>query len=308
MLTHLKVTNFQSLKNVDLELGTFTVIVGPSSSGKSALIRAFKALASNVRGTNMITRGEKAMVVSATTDTHVITLERLERAGSYRVASSEGSLTFTKLAGEVPPLVTKALRIDPVLDGNSVNFASQFDKPYLLDESGALVARVLGELTNVTVIFEAVRQANRIRAGAASTLKTRKADLEQLRTRLGAFQGLSGRLTLLEEAEWLDDALKERTARLSRLDSALRTVRIAERAIEKAAVPTVPSPDEFADLWDRYAALADARSRVGKWEQTQQMAHVQAELAQLEVSKAEAKLREVLAEAGVCPTCGQPIH
>src|SRR3954469_16106248 len=130
MLTHIAIRNFQSLRQVDLELGTFTVIVGPSSSGKSALMRAFKAVASNVRGSGMITRGQSQMAISYQTDTFTVTLERTEKAGLYRIANTHGGETnFTKLNGEVPQQVTSALRLEPVpVNGTSVNFASQFDK------------------------------------------------------------------------------------------------------------------------------------------------------------------------------------
>lgn len=40
----IRVQGFQSLYDVSLDLGGFTVIVGPSSSGKSAFIRSVKAV------------------------------------------------------------------------------------------------------------------------------------------------------------------------------------------------------------------------------------------------------------------------
>jgi DNA repair ATPase RecN len=254
-LTRLEVRNFQSLRKVDLDLGLFTVIVGPSSSGKSALMRAFRALASNVRGSGVITRGQKAMAITARTETHTVTLERTDRSGAYRISDGGTDLTFTKLAGEVPEHVTAALRIDPVTERGSVNFASQFDKPYLLDESGAAVARELGELTNVTQIFEAVRAANRVRANAASTLKTRRSDLDVVKEALGGFQGLTDRVSLLEQAEKLDAELQSLQSRVGRLGTAITTLRITQRAIEKADVPDVPSIDTLNTALNRYLDL-----------------------------------------------------
>jgi len=51
--------NFQSLQDVEIELGKFTVIVGASSSGKSALIRAIEAIASNSLNSDNIMQGTK---------------------------------------------------------------------------------------------------------------------------------------------------------------------------------------------------------------------------------------------------------
>lgn len=307
-LTRVECRNFQSLKHVDLDLGVFTVIVGPSSSGKSALIRAFKALASNVRGSGVITRGQKDMAITARTETHTVTLERSERSGLYRIADPDGThRLYTKLAGDVPEQVTAVLRIDPVTDGQSVNFASQFDKPYLLDESGATVARVLGELTNVTTIFEAVRSANRIRTQAASTLKTRKNDLEQVTTRLADFQGLSDRLKALDEAEQLNARFLELSARHARLDAAVRTLRAAEATIERAAVPEVPDAaplnaalNRCLDLQGKLRGLVAKKKQLDQFTKGAQHLWVQADMAQDE-------LTATLKAAGICPTCNQPM-
>ena len=43
-LETLEISNFQSVEKADIQLGGFTVIVGPSNSGKSALLRALRAV------------------------------------------------------------------------------------------------------------------------------------------------------------------------------------------------------------------------------------------------------------------------
>lgn len=307
MLTQLVVRNFQSLRQVDLELGLFTVIVGPSSSGKSALIRAVKALTSNVRGNNVITRGQKAMAITGRTETHTVTLERSERTAAYRISSDEGNLTFTKLAAAVPEQVSQALRIDPVTDAGSVNFAGQFDKPYLLDETGSTVARVLGELTNVNTIFEAVRVANRIRQNAASTVKMRQSDLAGVTGRLGAFQGLQGRVKALAVVEALDAKRKRLETQISRLNTQISTVRITERAIEKATLPPLPAYDALEPALHRYLDLqAKLRGLAAKQKRYEDIRD-EAVVAIMDATDAQYAITDKLEEAGVCPTCGQKI-
>src|SRR5512139_766548 len=136
MLTHVEVRNFQSLKKVDIELGGFTVIVGASSSGKTAFMRALRALASNIRGTSFITQGEKKASITAHTDNNIVTLEKGETTGTYKINDK----VYTKLAGGVPEGVSKTLNLQPITtESSSINFAGQFDRPYLLDDSGATV-------------------------------------------------------------------------------------------------------------------------------------------------------------------------
>jgi predicted ATPase len=45
MIQRLKVSNFLSLKDIDLEFGPRNVLIGPNMSGKSNLIDCFKFLA-----------------------------------------------------------------------------------------------------------------------------------------------------------------------------------------------------------------------------------------------------------------------
>jgi DNA repair exonuclease SbcCD ATPase subunit len=306
-LTRLEIRNFQSLKKVDLDLGDFTVIVGASSSGKSALIRACKALASNVRGSGIITRGQKLAAITARTDTHTITLERSATAGAYRINDNHGNETvFTKLNGEVPATVTELLRVAPVpANGTSINFANQFDKPYLLDESGATVAARLAELTNVNVIFDAVRQANKVRLAASRTLKTRQDDLAALRPRLGAFAGLSGRLNVLDAVEAQYEQVKVLTGDITRLESALQTLDVAERALSAAAIPAVPDPAELNTALNRLLDLVAKVRSLGQKNTTLAFAVVTHESAQTMEDNLRAELATVLADARVCPTCGQ---
>lgn len=303
-ITHVLIRNFQSLRSVDLDLGAFTVIVGPSSSGKSALIRAFRALASNVRGTGMITRGQKDMAITAHTDTHVVTLERGERHSAYRLNANGTELIFTKLGGEVPEHVTNALRLDPGAD--SINFAGQFDKPYLLDESGATIARQLGELTNVNALFEAVGRANRVRNNAASTLKTRKNDLEQIKFQMVAFRDLPDKLRIFAEVEALDEQRRAISSRIGRLESTLRTLRILERALAKSVVYEVPDATELTEAMNRYL---DLKSKLqGLAAKQQRAAQLIKEVSACDdaVERAADQLQTVLHRAGVCPTCGRP--
>lgn len=305
MITKIEVVNFQSLKRAQLDLGSFTVIVGPSSSGKSALIRAFRALASNVRGTSQITRGQKQMAITARTDTHVITLERSERSGTYRIHSADGEQAFTKLGGEVPQAVTDALRLDP--GPGSVNFAAQFDKPFLLDESGSVVARGLAELTRVDIIFDAVREANKIRNNATSTLRTRRSDLDAVKTRMADFQGLPDALKAFEHVERADDHRQELQNRIGRLEASLRALRITERALEKAKPRPLPDTGEFTELTARVIELTALIARHESAEIQSRKEAARARFAEDQMADIERQRQRSLKQAGVCPTCGQQI-
>lgn len=240
----LRVHHFQSLHDVSLELKPFTVIVGASSSGKSALVRAIKTLVSNRRGTEWITHGQRIASITATTDQGTVTLTRSRSTASndnaYTLTPAndpEGLRTYTKLGGEVPEDVSRFLGIDPK---SPTIFAGQFDKPYLLDDSTSEVARVLGSLTNVSVIFDGARESNRRKLQASATLKLRSQDLEEIKARVPEFQALKRQDQALVRAEELITAARLTERKIARLTEALTIIETTE--------PLIPRLTEMANL------------------------------------------------------------
>lgn len=315
MLTSIHIRHFQSLHDVELPLDKFTVIVGPSSSGKSAFVRAFKALAYNVRGLTVLEHGENAMQValdmgergqviltrgkSAANNSYVVDPPRMPTRGR----SSE-SQTFTKLGGSVPPEVSRALGIAPQ---DALQFAGQFDRPYLLDAPASEVARVLGSLTNVTVIFEAAREANRQKLAAASTLRTRESDLDDIRTRAEGFRSLKAQKQALTEAQEHLSVAKKISTEITRLKDLADTLDTEETSVKWLSgmvgivVPDLERIEKAQERLQRFEkVLAEFRDARDDLRAAQA---VRGEMESL-VERLEAEYVEVLHEAGTCPTCG----
>ncbi len=304
MLSSLDIRNFQSLKDVHIDLGLLTVIVGESNSGKSALVRSIQALASNLRGTSSITMGFKSASISASSDDFTVTLEKSESSSSYKIAQvKQEDREFTKLAGDTPDEITALLGLDPVREDQSINFAGQHDSPFLLTASGASVARTLGELTNVNTVFKAVREANRLRTGANSDLKLRKKDLEEAEAQLGQFEGLENRIKALKLVENHVKEIKKLENDIISIENALQSIEeLSSRSeipaeVDVTAVET--AFEEFKDLYvkaERLSALEKHRKehadRLTKLTKDQK--------------EAEEQMQHVLKEMGKCPLCQQP--
>lgn len=308
MIDSIKTVNFQSLQDVDIEFGDFTVIVGASSSGKSALTRAMKAVTSNSLDSDYIARGSKKSAVSLRTDNTTVTIER-ELGGSsvYKIAKvGREESRFARLNRQVPAEVTEALGILPsTQEVTSINFAGQFDTPYLLKEGSSSVARVLGELTNVSTIFAAVKEASRRVKNASSLLNLRKKDQQQLLEDLKKFTDIgmkSKSITLAEsimaECVELEEQISTFQRLLGQLDKA------SERFVE---IPSVP---DLTDLLEAHKNLNDYKDLVRKLltsKQTIVSASLEAEEFAEIVEHQELKLHDTLVSEGTCPTCNQQI-
>lgn len=302
MIDRIKVSNFQSLRQADLRLGRFTVIVGQTSSGKSALVRALRMVTSNARGNAFVSRGQRMASVSLYMDGSVLTIERGEGHGRYRLAvAGQPEQVFTKLNGDVPDPVSQWLRLWPGERG-ALNIAAQFDPPFLLADSGAVVARELGELTHVTVLLEAAREANRRRLASAATLKVRQADLTSLAAQVQTYAGLSERLVIVEHAEDRLVRAQELAARIDRLRSLVRQYDQPARP-RPPALPCLPDVAATHQRCRRLAALLQS------WEQHLTDAHgAQARLqgAVEQERAAHEALHSLLETTGYCPTCQRP--
>lgn len=311
MIEKLSIRNWQSLRQVDLDLGRLTVIVGPSSSGKSALLRAVRAVASNVRGHTAITRGATKAAVSVHTGERIVTLERSETTGLYRLldTTTASEQVYTKLAGAVPPAITEALGVQPATTGMaSLHFAGQFDPPFLLDETGAAVARVLGDLTNVSTIFVAVQAANTQRRARTTALRTREGDLEQLRRQAASFADLADQLASCDQAERLAADATEHASQVNRLRQLLDTLDTATVVAERLNAPEVPGDTALLAAAER---LGRVKQAVSTWAAAQAARAAAADRAQVAVFQertAADQLALLLDAIPVCPTCQRPMH
>lgn len=305
MLTRLEIVNWQSLRDVDLVLGRFTVIVGASSSGKTALIRAMRAAANNPRRKGNITRGAKQAEITIVTDQHEIVYVRTENTALYRLSGFDEP--FSDLAGAVPHQVTAALGIPPAAAGQSLHIAGQFDAPYLLTESGASVARTLGELTNVNVIFEAVKEANRRRSALSGTLKVRERDLEAAREQIRAFANLPAQIKAVDAAESAAQGAQELSERMRRLHQGTDTLQVAETVLTRTVVPEIPDDGALFTLEHRRSRFLGIMQALRTANGAAATATAGADQAGADVAALEAELHQVLAAAGQCPTCGQTV-
>jgi predicted ATP-dependent endonuclease of OLD family len=311
LIESIKAVNFQSLQNVEVEFGKLTVIVGASSSGKSAITRAMKAVTSNGLDSDNITRGTKKAAVSLSTGDAVVTIER-ETGGSsaYKVAKAGSQeQVFTKLNRAVPTEVTEALGILPsTQEVASINFAGQFDTPYLLKEGASSVARVLGELTNVSKIFEAVREASRRGKNASSIVNLRKKDQAKLLGQISDYADVAVQAKSISKSEEILVEATRQQVRIDLLVDLLDRATMASKAL--SAIKEIPELPGTADLVNTQRNLNNFKDMLREVANARQVIANQTssiEDADSAILLAEKELHDTLVRAGKCPTCDQEI-
>ena len=228
MIENISVQDFQSIEFGKVDLGKFTVFTGPSSSGKSAFLRALHGLTRNSFNPSQVRLGQSVTTVSAIVDGRKVEAVRGKSKSTYKLDDEE----YTKAGRAVPEDVEAVLSMPLVADLES-SFATQFDKPYLIADPGSTGAKVLGTLTNVSVLHDGMREANRRKLSINAEIKVRKADLEADNAEVEQYLDLP----LLEESiSKAEDALIriqyiQRDA--TEVDSLVDTVSLRNRTLEQ---------------------------------------------------------------------------
>jgi exonuclease SbcC len=227
MIRRVLIKNFQSLVNARLELGSFTVVVGESDLGKSAIIRAMRALATNQVGQSFINREAKSTGIQIDTDDGTVAWTKGQSA-EYKIKTPEWptAQTFDKTGRIVPDEVQTLLQLSGLQIGDDTflpNFSDQFDLPFLVDASPITRARLLGELSGVNILYLAIAEAKRLEQAAKRLQTTRQSDLEKAKGRLKVYDSIPNLDAKLKRAETSVKAEKAVSTELEALASSIQT-------------------------------------------------------------------------------------
>ena len=314
-LTKLSFENFQSLKNTSIDIDPgFNVLVGPSDLGKSASIRALRALIYNAPAPGLVRQGARDFQISAQIDDGTTEiLNKGKNISQYTIVPSDGGdeRVFAKAGAHgVPEEISELWRLGNA-DSRNLTFAAQHDPPFLIAEPASAVAKVLGDLTNASMLTEAVSKANKIRVAALADEKARTREAEETKAEILTHAGLKKRSELVVQARKLYERAKGAEDRLNALRALQRDYEETVEALAQARKLTHSLSDPVAAYDKALSALtrldflenlSDEYTRTIKLiEQTQ------LETAGFDesIEELEQQIHELMGDS--CPLCNQEI-
>lgn len=207
-----EIHNYQSIEKVAIEPKGFTIIVGDSNVGKSALVRALVGAMANTLEAPSIRNGKTGAFVSIEKDGHTILVERTPDTTSYVVDGQK----FTKLARKSCPAVEqlgfKAIKVgETELTPQWV--VDQFDPLFILDEPASVAAGIITQASRLDVVSKASKAGSSELRSKKILMKTREQDKEIAERRLGLYKKVPEFLVALKESKAKLEELKieERT-------------------------------------------------------------------------------------------------
>lgn len=329
-LRRVAIRGYRSIERGDLRLGQITVVIGPSDSGKSNLIRALRDWAFNASGTAFTTQGCTAARVAVAVGPHMkVVFEKSERATSgrtrYVVVNGETheKVAYEKVGLTVPHEVVAITQIMPVeVDDLSVriNFAEQDDPWFLLNPSTwtpGKVSKVIGKISGVDALILGNRDLVSARVAKEREAKAARGEADTHRGQLGRYDTLDAEAAVLDEAEAKHAALLKKQRALQEATTLLRRVverkaqlpRVRERVKLLTAVKTGIKAEKLMEKLDRLAQAQLGLARVEELRARQSQHH--AKVARLrEQLGSLGKRLAALAKADdlLCPLCGGTAH
>jgi chromosome segregation ATPase len=240
-MTEISIKNFQSIKNVDLVVDGFTVIVGRNNIGKSAIIRAVDAALTNRAGDDFIRDGEKSTEI-------VIKREGLDlewKKGAKTSYKINGE-PFTALNRDIPKPLAEAGFGRMELGDKKVSplVAHQFDPLFLINKGGSVITEVLAGIYDLDSLSNADDMCQKDLKAQKSMLKTRDGDLMDLQGKLERFKNfglLKEEVKVLAEKDKACRIFQEEIGTLSEYEAELEAL---TRSINKLkSIKGVSLPD-----------------------------------------------------------------
>lgn len=240
-MVEVEVCNFQSIEKATFQIDGFTVVVGRSNIGKSALVRAVKAaltgaaVVSFVRhGIGCLRRTKQAKTCKCYTSVHLRSegFDLLWEKGDAINRYTFNGQVYDKAERGTPEFLQPFFSPVKVGDRQEIlQVSDQFSPVFLLDQTGGAVADTLSDVARLDRLNAAMRLSEKDRKEASSTRKVREKDILVLREKLQGYSGLDDVLVCVQRSTEQQTVVLGKEKSLASLDTYMGQLSILVQGI-----------------------------------------------------------------------------
>lgn len=261
---NLIIKDYQIIKKASLSfLPGLNCIIGQSNNGKSAILRATKAVIYNTPGTTSIRNGCSSYAVGVQANGHNIILQKGTNS-TYKVDST----VMNKIGRVQIPEVAEALGIKELnINGSNeeINFLDQMEKPFLLDRSETELFRFIvdsGKDSNVTQALKTLTQDRQQLTRDITVTEGRLAQIEQqIKEQEASLSGADDKIHLYDSVIELGPKIKRSkevtalTVTVGDIKKSLDTLHATEVKLSGALSLTSTGEDIISNSVKKYNLL-----------------------------------------------------
>ena len=250
MIKELHIHSFQSHKHTELEFSPgVNLIVGPSDSGKSSIMRALRWVIWNRPGGDAFISNwsDSCFVNVVTAEQDVVQRLKSPKENQYRIDDK----VFKAFGSDVPPDVQQVLNID------ETNLQQQLDSPFLLTDSPGEVARYFNRVANLEKIDTAIQYVQRQIKSLTESEKADVAHSAELQESLERYAHIPKFEVQLEVVEELEKTLDNKTKKSTQLRSIITQLQEVESCLkgQHETLRHKKTVDHIFDLREQREAL-----------------------------------------------------
>lgn len=192
--------NFQSHDHteIDLDVDSLIALLGESDQGKSAVLRAIKwVLYNEPKGTDFIRQGESTCYATLIfSNGNKLTRQKTNSSsGFYETYDAKTGATqkYTGFSHTIPMEVFNIHQMPKVHIGKeqvSFNIAEQLDGPFMLSQSASDRASIIGKITGVQVVDNAIQNVSKDISNIQKDIKSVERDLQDNDKELSQFSDI----------------------------------------------------------------------------------------------------------------------
>jgi exonuclease SbcC len=238
MIKSLHIQNFQSHQNTELELSNgVNAIVGPSDSGKTAIIRALRWLVWNrPLGDEFRSNWGGNTVVHLDIKSETISRVKTKKDNCYLIedclekTENRFDARFDAIKADVPEEVVRALNM------NEINLQQQLDAPFLLSDSPGEVGAHFNRIAHLDVIDIGTKNVQSWTRQIEQDIRSGESHLKQQQEELKNYDHLDKLEKEVEVLESLDQQRSSLWQRIGQLQKLIKSIDEIESIIEQSSV------------------------------------------------------------------------
>jgi exonuclease SbcC len=296
MLSRLVGINFQKHERVEVIFDpVLTVIVGPTDSGKSALLRLLRWISLNTPdGDSFVRMGSEKCWGTLFLDDRKVIRKRGKGINLYKLDRK----TFKSFGrGNIPEEISNFVNLGPL------NFQGQHDPPFWFLDPPGKVSRELNSVIDLGVIDSSLSNATGEVRKAQARVELGRERLEQAEEKVKALSWVNDFCTDVNSLTVFHTDLERIRLRFDRLGSLIKGVGEASLEVDRLSAAslegksTVEKGERVIRLRNRVETLRELLNRVKTAEEERQQWQ----------ENHDDMVKELQRKAGgICPLCGSP--